>query len=120
MFVKIGQWLDDVFKFVKIGEWLDGIFKPVTDWWVTIYREKCDTGSAKGCWIVLTWLAVCFGPVGLYWIHRFIFNIWLATFTSYTPFADHSLESDIRRKNKRALLHKAEQCIIDHKNGIGE
>ena len=100
--------------FGKIGKWLDGVFKPVTVWWLKIYREKCDDGFLKGCWIGGSWLAVCFGPLALYWAHKLVFNLWLATFTSATPFADFDKERLIRKINKRAIIEKAEQCLVDH------
>ena len=101
--------------FGKIGKWLDGVFKPVTDWWLNIYREKCDDGFLKGCWIGGSWLAVCFGPLALYLVHKFVLNLWLATFTSATPFADHFQDLRIQDLNNRAILEKAKQCIIDYK-----
>ena len=103
--------------FSKIGVFIDSFFKGIGGWWVTTYTkiEPFKESPAKVLFIIGTWLTVCFAPIGLYWVHKFVFNVWVATFTSATPFADFKEERLFRKTQAYARKHDAEQCITKWK-----
>ena len=58
------------------------------------------------------WLTAAFAPVLIYIVHKFIFWVWLAVFTSATPFADWREERRIRANEENARAYQATECIV--------
>ena len=108
--------------FSKIGVFLDSLFKDIGSKWVKLYR---DCGTLKESplplvFILLTWVTVCFAPVVLYWMHKFVFNVWLATFTSATPFSDYNELKLLRKTEAYARQYDAEQCVAEWRAKINK
>lgn len=104
--------------FTKIGSFLDSCVKGLGGWWVDLRKKSCgDDKSTTVLFLLITWLAVCFGPIVLFLVHKFVFYVWLSTFTSYTPFADWQDERRARWLEKKARKEQALHCIYGQESG---